>query len=524
MVASFGPESPILYYSPRPHANPGKRNERVYVIWPAWSYHVIAPVMEHQQLNELQQAILGVLQASRLTAIELGDCLGIHPELAAFVVTEMQEQCWVDPGWAVTLLGRNLLEKEVEMESSLVSGWVFKDPWQENLWPFVATSLEFARVGLDSNDRQALDLGSSERPWLQQPWKVNPVGQLAPSPPSTNEILRAVLLQERLKNNVTSIEFQVHEGLDSGGISGLDLKRICSLDPVPEPIFLTSFLYVPQDGEDKDLDWHACDFFGRGSDSTLRGYVAREAGEDPKFAARLSWLLGNTLLYQDFSDYRQMEANRKEKAKRLLQLALTGRVNEFSVAMPLVEMLEAWTELSYLEKEGLAGQRHGRSVLLACRGALERLFGDIANSWPLTGIPASRYHQDVNVVALKNAAEDIGLTALPETLQSIPHHQIQGVIRKTQQQIWRLRPLVAATLLRAGTEEKHPLRTAARRAPDILSRIDEVAKSGGEAAHRYNNNFDFSIVGETVRETIEIVGLLLELQVGNLMEILQDAK
>lgn len=81
--------------------------------------------------------------------------------------------------------------------------------------------------------------------------------------------------------------------------------------------------------------------------------------------------------------------------------------------------------------------------------------------------------------------------------------------------------MMAATLLRARAEENHPLRTAAKQSPDILTRIDHVANRGGGVIH-YNEDVGFAAVTETVRETLEIVGLLLNLPIGDIERILQD--
>ena len=48
MAAPFGPETPILFYEPRAHANPGRRNDREWLFWPAWAFRVVAPEFRSQ--------------------------------------------------------------------------------------------------------------------------------------------------------------------------------------------------------------------------------------------------------------------------------------------------------------------------------------------------------------------------------------------------------------------------------------------------------------------------------------------
>ena len=176
MATSFGPETPVLSYGPRPHADPGGRNDREWLLWPAWAFRVVAPEPRPRGVNLLQKAVLGVLRASRLTAAELGAHLGVHPELAAFVVTELQTERWIDAAWTVTRRGIEVLEEDRELSTKLVPGWVFRDPWNGNLWPFVASSLEYAPTELDERGYPVLLLGSTGRPWRQSAWMQFPPG------------------------------------------------------------------------------------------------------------------------------------------------------------------------------------------------------------------------------------------------------------------------------------------------------------------------------------------------------------
>ncbi|MBP8197905.1 MAG: hypothetical protein KAX64_05030, partial [Chromatiaceae bacterium] len=90
MDASFVPEAQVLWYAPRSHAKPGPRNDRGYLLWPAWAHRVMAPEVRERLLNPLALAVLGLLAASRLTAKEVANHLAIHQELAAYVVADLQ--------------------------------------------------------------------------------------------------------------------------------------------------------------------------------------------------------------------------------------------------------------------------------------------------------------------------------------------------------------------------------------------------------------------------------------------------
>lgn len=533
MAASFGIETPVLSYGPQAHANPGGRNDRVWVLWPAWAFRVVAPEVRPDGVNLLQKAVLGVLRASRLTAAELGARLGVHPELAAFVATELETQGRIDAEWKVTKRGIELIDEERDEFASLVPGWVFRDPWNESLWPFVAPSLEYAPTGRDEKGYPVLELGTTGKPWRQSVWMQYPPSErgaelpagefAAAGTPDAREILRAALRHKRRERRSRHFGGWEDEDIELTSPVGLDLNRISSIEAKPEPVFLVSYLYVPRDGDDGDRDWHACDFFGRGSDPALRQLVFRVADADEKrhLARRLDRLLGRTL-HGDFDSLRRAVTGREHQARRLLDQALTIDVHRHGTAEPLAEVIEGWLELRDLANA--AGQRHRRSVLATCRRTLERLFREVADAWPLAGT-ADRLsgNAEMNAEVLQAAADEVGLAELPESLRGVKRYQIR--LASDNNDSWRLRPLVAATLLRAEGQNDHPLRSAAEKAPDLLVWVERVTKRGGEAVHDGDDGqFDDDAVDTSVQDTLRIAGLLLALPVRPIKEIRRDGQ
>ena len=521
MAALFGLETPVLDYVPRAHANPGGRNDRVWVLWPAWAFRILAPQFRRRPFNALQKAVLGVLRASRHTAAELGERLGIHPELVVFVVTELQTQGRVDDEWAVTRRGIELLDEEREESSDLAPGWVFKDPWNDHLWPFVSPSLERARTGQDERNNLLLELGTTGRPWQQRVWmQFPPDGQQPAPPPDAHQILRAARRHRRLERRRQEVDVPSDEDdIETGRVVGLDLNRVASIELVPEPVLLVSFLYVPRDGD--DADWHACEFFGRGSDPALRRLIVRVAEENEGLARRLDGLLGLTS-YDNFAEFRRAEQERDRRARRVLERTLTIDVARHEdVADALTETIAGWLELHDLGDA--AGGRHRRNVLTSCRGTLERLFVEVREEWPLTGMAdrLSRRNRKMNEALLQNSADEIGLTVLPDAIRCVTYAHVRAVSK--YEDAWRLRPLVAATLLRARTETNHPLRSAARKAPELLARIERVTALAGKAVHAGDSGqLDPDAVDTSVQATLEIVGLFLNLPLRPIKEILRD--
>jgi hypothetical protein len=517
MVKSFGTESPVLMYRLRAHADPGVPDERAWLLWPAWAFRIVAPEIRPRRINVLQRAVLGVLRASRLTAEEIGLRLGIHAELAAFVVAELQGEGRVDEAWNVTKAGVELLDEEQEEAANLVPGWVFRDPWTGNLWPFVATHLEHARAQYSPDGSPLLDFGTTGKPRRQRAWAQLPMADLEPVPPDAREILRAAVRHRRLERRADRLHLWREEIEPPLDLSRFDLDRLSTIETVPHPVFLVTYLYVPSDGSGGD--WHACDFFGRGSNPDLRQLIARVAGQDEGLASVLAWILRRTI-HGDYDKFRRATAAREQRARGMLERVLTLDIQQYPVAEPLAEMLAAWLEVEELGDAAETWRR--RNVLTICRRALERLFREVAVRWPLAGV-ADRLSRDgeVNRARLEAAAAAIGLVEVPEGLLRVTQGQVRSVIEFGDS--WRLQPLVAATLLRAVDEGDHPLLLAAAKAPDLLSRIARVAAHGGEAVHDADKPcFDLAAIASCIDTTVAVVGLLLGLPTRSIHEVYSD--
>lgn len=520
MARSFGPETSVLMYQLRPHADPGKHNERAWLLWPAWAYRVVAPRVRRGRLNLLQQAVLGILRAGRLTAAELGFRLGIHAELAEFVVSELQRQRHVDESWKVTRSGIEQLDQEEEeqeesqTEASLMSGWVFRDPWTENLWPFIAPSLEHTHTEPGPSGFPEIVLGTAGNPRRQRAWMQHRGIDRKPVAPDASEILRAAARHWRLERRTGGQKLWMQEE-EPPHRPSLCLSGVSTIEPEPEPVFLVTYLYVPRSGSDGEYDWHACDFFGRGSNPELRKLIVRVAEQDRGLESCIDRILRNTI-YGTFDEFRRAAAQYRGRANQLLERVLTLDIWRHAVAEPLVEMLAAWLEVAELD-DGADGGRH-RTVLVSCRRVLERLFRQVANKWPLAGV-ADRLspEPEINRARLKAAADAVGFDEVPETLLRVSQGQVRSAAGSGGH--WRLGPLVAATLLRAVEDMEHPLRLGAVRAPDLLVRIDRVAAQAGAAAHDGDGRcFDRNAIKDCVDTTIEITGHLLGLPVRSIRE------
>ena len=518
MAMSFGPETPLLMYGLRPHAGPGGRNDRVWLGCPAWAFRVVAPEFRNRRLNALQKAVLGILRASRLTAAELGERLGIHRELAAFVVADLQGQQRVDEDWKVTRDGIRLLEAEAAEEAKLVPAWMFRDALSGDLLPFAAPTLEYARTVPNEGGYPVLDLGSTGSPWQQRPWTLRAPREAFPEMPVPAEILKAARQSQRSHRLWQQVGTHEDDDLDEPSVETVQLDRLTSIEEEPQPVYLVSFLYTPK-GDESDGDWHAFEFFGRGHDPSLRQSVIAAAKSDQNLARLLDQRLFKFTRYGDLEGFRTAARERDQRAGRLLARVLTiGIENYRVVATPLREMLDTYLEWRDVGDGGASRRRH---VLMECRRTLEALFAYVARHHSLKGMDdlLSRGDKELNQKTLQSAAREVGVNPLPGALAGVSRWQIRAVTEYADN--WRLRPLVTATLLRARSDGTHPLARAAKSAPDIIERVERVAAHGGKATHEGCESDDAPL-GQVVQDTLNIAGLLLGLPAKSLEEVMTD--
>lgn len=509
----FDRETPVLSYRPRAHVHPGKRNDRQYMLWPTVAFRVVAPDVEPRKLNDLQKAVLMALHAASVTAEELGERLGIHRELVACVMDELQVQGRLDASYKVTRRGEVDLEDELDASARLQPAWIFRDPWSGEIWPYLAGSLEHAEVLVNDAGWPMLDLGSAGKPWTQPVWMQQPPERPDISSPDAQEILRAARRHRQLQRlSSRTALFEDQEEIVEP-LQGVRLDRLRCIEPEPKPVYLVTYLYLPHEGPEQELDWHACDPFGRGSSPVLRQRIVQVAEEDQRLRPVLDRLLGSSL-YGSYEAFRHEREKNHLRALSILERGLTVSVRTFGVWEPLQEMMEGWLEVEHMAEDAAPWRR--RAVLLSCRRALERLLCDLAEDWPLAGLERqlsddTERNNQVNRARMERAARGIGLQLpLPGGVTNIRKSKLYAVANRGDH--WNLRPMAAATVLAAEQQPGHPLRAAAQKDPSIIDQLEDVASGAGGAIHDGPaGGISLNSVEHCVDLTMQIIGTVLDL-------------
>lgn len=335
--------------------------------------------------------------------------------------------------------------------------------------------------------------------------------------PGPSEILRASNGHERRKRKARhTVLFEEDYVPDETREVGL-LERLTCIEPTPYPVFLATFLYIPHEGPEDGMPWHACDPFGRGSDPLFKQRITRTAEQDKNLRGVLDRLIRRSLV-DNYKKFQGMVASTAEIAQRTLIQLLTDEVKTSGVANPLREVLEAWQELESIV-DGESSWRQ-RAVLSCCRRSLERLLAGLKQEWPMEGVHLKLPEDpETKQAKLEGIAEELGLEVpLPSSLTSVNRGKVESVC--DHDNAWSLRPLMVATMLAAEGTPEHPLRQAATDMPDLLRQLNMVAAHAGRQAHEGSDEIPgLAVVEQCIDQTIAVTGALLGLPARTLKQV-----
>lgn len=519
MAFDFTPEDPALNFGPRPHA---RWSSRRFLLWPARAYRVVAPRVRQRQLNVLQRAIMGLCRTGAHRVDEIAAHLSVHRDLVGHIISELDDRGYLDKHGLPTEHGVRVLEEDSFESEEMVAGYVFQDPWSGELWPRFVESLEYCEREFNAKGFASVLLGTTGKPRRHHLFTVLPRAQLTPSTPNAAAIVQAVSLHRK---GLRFREGNDHDDEPVGSYvaSNVQIDRVSFIEEKPQPVFLLTYLYVPESGADA-TDWHASDPFGFGQSARLRRRVEAVMHDDPGLFGVVNRLVGETLHASYEEQHRWLEAIQLQAGLEI-DRRLTVGFRTHSVFDQMLELEAARQEMRSLDCECPA--RRINEVLRAGSKVLEAVFAWIATLHPLGDIWKRVYvrrfdrregrqrfvpqpNRKICAATYKGAFHSLGFTArIPGAFLKVKPEQVRSVSEFGDS--WRLRPLVTATALLAQRDPTHPLARAASIAPHLLIDIETVAAAGGEAGHANANSVAPQLAEQHVDKVYDVVSVLLDL-------------
>lgn len=509
MALHFRREAPVLHFGPRLPKDM-RWSQRRFVLWPALMYRVVAPEVRDRELNLLQKAVLGMCRAGTTNVQRIGERLHIHSDLAAVIFLELQQRRLLGANGLPTEKGGELFEFETIESSRMVTGHVFQDPWSGDLWPRFVERLDY--VELQQNPKSGfpnLVLGSKGKPRRERAFMVLPGDLALPPAPSASEIIRVTRRHRSALRRSES--FEIADDDDTFTHAGsVALERVSLVDERPTPVFVTTFMYLPEAG-DLAGEWHACDPFGLGVSPTLRRALEREMRSSAGLRAVLESMIGRSL-DQQFEEQQRWAGEVRTAAINNIEKALTVGARDLPQYDDLVAL-----EYAHVEAELLGGacpEHKLRDLLGAARRALEGTFKAIFDRHPPRHV-WRRIYTDRRPVedeaycqgVYEESAKAAGFRVpLPKALARVKPNHVKAACYPDGG--WRLRGAIIAAVLAARDDRSHPLRRAATQDPALLELLDDIAKKAGGAVHAGAERLSPQSVLPVVADVHHAVGLL----------------
>lgn len=526
MVSSFSPEDQVLYFRPRGHVRPGGRE---YLLWPAWAYRVVAPRVRDRQLNMFQRAILGLCRSGINDPEIIGNKLSLHPDLAYVIMRELHSLNLLTQEGMTTKRGVQVLDEEAFETHDMVSGYVFQDPWTGDLWPRFVERFDYCDLEMDQRGFPVLMLGTNGKPHRQSAFMVFPDSGLSPTKPLPEKVVAAVATHRKaLKFNNGSASWE-DEAFSEFVPTNERIERVSFVEENPLPVFLATYLYLP-DAADDAQGWYIADPFGMGASARLRRRVEQVMQDQPNLYKVVNRLVGRKLS-EGLEEQKQWLEMLRQSAELEVEQKLSLDIRRHETFSCLVNMALAHQEVKQLADH--CPENKINDVLRSGSKVLEKMFSELQNRYPFgdiwkrvyaeridrqTGERRLEQQQDKRLLSeiYKSAAVAAGFSgSIPKSLLSVSPGQIRSVVEF--QDSWRLRPLISATLLLAKENEGHLIREIASKYPQFLLDCEEVAKRGGAAGHAGNNNFDVTDAEKVVSLVYKLVGAMtgLTLKMSN---------
>ena len=513
MASPFKRDAHVLHFGPRlpkdPDTNQRMRwTERRFILWPALMYRVVAPEVRDRKLNVLEKAVLGLCRAGASNVQTIGARLHIHAELAALIYVELKQRGLLGKNGLPTAKGVDVFEEETLDARRMVTGHVFQDPWSGDLWPRFVQKLDYVELQQNSAGFPDLVLGSKGKPRRERAFMVLPGDLAIPPAPGASDIVRATRRHRAALRRSDSYE-SADEDDTFAHAGSVVLERVSLVDDRPTPVFVTSFMYLPE-AVDLAGEWHACDPFGLGVSPPLRRALEREMRKSSGLRMAFENMIGRSLdeQIQDqqrwAGEIRAMAVNNVEKA-----LSLNAR------DLPQYDDLVA-LEYAHVEAELLATScpdHKLRALVGDARRALEATFGAIFQRHPPQQVWRRVYSNRRPVeddlycqTVYEASAKVVGFhVPLPDALTHVKPSHVKAACYPDGN--WRLRAAIIAAVLAARDDRTHPLRRAAAQDPKLLHLLDGVAQAGG-AVHAGAERLSFRAASRVVADVHRAVGLL----------------
>ena len=489
MAASFDKTCAIVDLSPTP--KPLSAKGRQWLLWPVWAYRVVVPQPASERFNLFQRAVLSLCRAGIVRVDEISDRLDLGSELTAYILSQLEGMGLLDRHRELTERAKKLLDEEPDDQVEAVAGYVFVDPFEGELWPRFCRGVVPYSEGEIGGRSAKIEQGTVGNPRSINARVVWPDPKSPPRPPSRRDIVRAcsrsIRAEAAYKRSMEEDDIEL-----DGSLRKSHLNQVVRLDDAPEPMFMTTFVFVPQDVSRASL-WQVCDPFGLGTSSLLRTRIetlaakSSQAGDILKNAIKRATGEGFAVDNADFLDL--LRAQNSRAAEVVYEKAGFDKTIYPKSWELLVQMESEHIKVGGEDVSGQAWDREQEVLKAMVRRAYEAIEECLANVvrtfrgsdiWGrLGGAPEDNGALLAKIACQLGFVDDQEDPCFERFLR-IGSGPVKGVVLHENRE---LVALFAAALLSAQDHPEHPLRRCAAEFPELVVFFNELKRMRGQAAH-----------------------------------------
>ena len=512
MGDSFDRASPIVHLEPT--AKPlDYRQGRRWILWPVQAYRVYVPQPAPERLNLFQRSVLSLCRAGVTRATDIAERLALDRNLAAYVVSELMDMGLLDRRGELSARAFRLLDEERDDRFEPVAGYVFANPFSGDLWPrFHRGSLPYTE-GTIEGQRGTFEYGSAGNPRRETAHVIWPPPRRPLRPPNVRDIMRACSDAARASaSHARSLGQEDDVSIPVGRAGSLrrHLGEVVLLDDTPEPVFVTTFVFVPRGV--RATYWQVCDPFGLGPGGDIRRHIERLANDDSYTDLRtvIEQVTGEAFAVEDADILGIIRDQQKQASKEVERCTQLDREICREVWERLVQMESRHIEAKGVNDPSGTGRKHRQKAL---EGLVRRAYEAVEASlaFVVRTFPTEQAWEclsgsfEDNARLLASMARQMGFSDDPDLpcfdeLLFIGAGAVKGVLLHTNRE---LIALVAGCLLSARDKPEHPLRRCAREFRELfrfLHRLkglrDQVSHHGGG---ELGEDDALSVVADTYR-------------------------
>lgn len=471
MLLVFDRTTPVVDFGAT--SAPFRWDTRRWFLWPVFAYKVLLPARGNPPFNVFQRAVLNMCRAGVRDVEEISRRLVLPVDLVGFVVEQLRGMGALDDTRSPTPRALRLMSEDDEPAEFEDAGYIFLDGHSLRVWPRVQRgSLPIVEADFEQA-RVRFQRGTQGKPETVLANVIWPGSGARPHTPSAYEAQKAARLHRRRvrafrreSSRVTEVDDML-DGLKSEGL------RVVGLDP--EPIFVASYVFLPEDARQRS--WLVTDPCGLGVSDVLRPGVTRLAKEGKHNLAKLLEEVAGEAWHVDEGDLALYLAD----ATRVATERIARHLGEAATLLP-ADVLARLADAD-LRLEGARTAKPIEDFLGNAYAALESVFGWLVSLYPDPSLFSPLAHGTVeNGALLQRVAEQLGFhtSHLTVPLLSVTRGVVKGAIcfgNKT------LPGRLAAALLAAQRNSDHPLTALATREPGALEYLAELGKLRIGASH-----------------------------------------